>query len=236
MLQSSLTDSWSFFKNNVVTISVIILPIIVPIEIFSSLYQYFFISEDSAYIEQLIPSIISIFAYPIYAVALVLYIASVVFGEKVEPHILWQLGIKFWWKYLVLSTFIGLIVIFGLFLLVIPGVIFAARYAFAEFDLLLNQSNPLDAMKNSWDSTKEYMWVILCGYIIITIALYVPYYLIDFLFDEASISFLVLNTLFNMAYSVLAALYTIFAFRVYELARSKNNQPPENTTSQDNTF
>lgn len=233
MLQQSLTDSWSFFKSNVAALSVIILTIIVPIEIFVSLYEYFFVSEDGTYTEQLVPVIIGTLVYPIYAVAVVLYIASIISGEKIEPLTLLQLGIKFWWKYLVLSTFIGLIVIFGLILLVIPGVIFSARYAFAEFDLLLNQSRPLDAMKHSWDSTKEYVWVILGGYTVITVALYVPFYLVAALFDESSISFKVLDTVTNMAYPILGAMYTIFAFRVYELAGMQGKQSPSSKTLQD---
>jgi len=224
MLKKSLTDSWSFFKIHAVAISIIILPIVAPIDILTALYQYFFTSEEFLFSEQVIPMAISFIAYPIYTVGVIFYIASVISGENIDTKTLWKLGAKFWLPYIILSILVGVVVIFGFILLVIPGVIFTIRYAFSEFDLLLNQSKPLDAMRNSWDITKEYMWVILGGYVVITIALYVPYYLVASLFDESSISYWVLDTVSNIAYSVLGVLYTIFAFRVYEHAKMQHNQ------------
>ncbi len=224
MLKKSLTDSWSFFKIHAVAISIIILPIVAPIDILTALYQYFFTSEEFLFSEQVIPMAISFIAYPIYTVGVIFYIASVISGENIGTKTLWKLGAKFWLPYIILSILVGVVVIFGFILLVIPGVIFTIRYAFSEFDLLLNQSKPLDAMRNSWDITKEYMWVILGGYVVITIALYVPYYLVASLFVESSISYWVLDTVLNIAYSVLGVLYTIFAFRVYEHAKMQHNQ------------
>ena len=224
MLKKSLTDSWSFFKIHAVAISIIILPIVAPIDILTALYQYFFTSEEFLFSEQVIPMAISFIAYPIYTVGVIFYIASVISGENIGTKNLWKLGAKFWLPYIILSILVGVVVIFGFILLVIPGVIFTIRYAFSEFDLLLNQSKPLDAMRNSWDITKEYMWVILGGYVVITIALYVPYYLVASLFVESSISYWVLDTVSNIAYSVLGVLYTIFAFRVYEHAKMQHNQ------------
>jgi uncharacterized protein UPF0259 len=112
----------------------------------------------------------------------------------------------------------------GFILLIIPGVIFTIRYSFSEFELLLNQSKPLDAMRNSWDTTKDYMWIIFGGYAVITIVLFVPYYLVESLFDESSIFYWVIYTLSNITYSVLSVLYTIFAFRIYEFSRLQHNQ------------
>jgi len=224
MLNKFLMDSWSFFKIHVLAISIIILPIVVPIETLTALYQYFLGSEEFVLSERLIPMVIGFVAYPIYAVGVVFYIASVISGETIDTKTSWRLGIKFWVPYVVMSIFVGVVITFGLFLLVIPGIIFAIRYAFSEFELLLNQNKPLDAMRNSWDVSKDYMWVILGGYIIITFALYAPYYLLAWLIDEASVAYWVLVTIFNIIYSVVAALYTIFAFRVYEFAKSQHNQ------------
>lgn len=220
MLKKSLMDSWSFFKNHAPAISIIILPIVVPIDILTSLYQYSLASKEFVFFEQIIPTLIGFVAYPIYGVGVVFYIASVISGESIDTKTSWMLGAKFWFPYIVLNVFIGVAVMFGLILLIIPGVIFVVRYAFSEFELLLYQSKPLEAMKNSWNITKDYMWVILGGYVVITLVLYVPYYLIASLFDEAGVSYWVLDTASNIIYSVLGTLYTIFSFRVYAFAKS----------------
>jgi hypothetical protein len=230
MLKKSLTDSWSFFKNHAVALSIIILPIVTPVDIFIALYQYFFTSEEFFLYEQIVPMAIGFIAYPIYSVSVVFYIASIISGGSFDTKTLWKLGVKFWLPYTILSILIVVAMVCGFILLIIPGIIFLGRYAFSEFDLLLNQSKPLEAMKNSWKATKEYIWVILGGYAVITMALYVPYYLIASLFDESNIFYWVLDTVLNIVYSVFGVLYTIFAFRVYDSANSLNNQPPIQNT------
>lgn len=221
MLKKLLTDSWTFFVNHIVAISMIVLPIVAPIDILDTLYQYFLDSEEFVLSEQIIPMAIQIIAYPIYAVGVIFYIVTTISGETLDTKSLWALGVKYWQPYLVLSIFYGLAVVFGFMLLIIPGIIFSIRLAFSEFDLLLNQSKPLDAMRNSWDATKEYTWLILGGFVVITLALYVPYSLIASILDESNIFDLVLSTTIDIIYSVLGTLYTIFAYRVYEFAKQK---------------
>jgi len=224
MLKQSLSDSWSFFKNHIVAISIIILPIVVPVDIFAAIYQYFLAGDEFVLTEQLLPMVVGLIAYPIYSVGVVFYIASIISGEHLDTKSLWKLGAQFWLPYIILTILVTMAVILGFILLVIPGLILASRYAFSEFDLLFNQSRPLDAMRSSWNSTKEYMWVILGGYAVITLCLYAPYYAVASLFDESSVSYLALNTLSNIAYSVLWALYTIFAFRVYAFSKLQSSQ------------
>lgn len=225
MLKKSLLDSWSFFKNHIVSISLIILPIVAPVDILIAIYDYYFTSEEYLWSEQVIPMIIGFTVYPIYTVGIVFYIASAVSGDYLGTKTLWKLGVKFWLPYILMSIFIGIAVMFGFILLIIPGIIFAIRYAFSEFDLLLNQSKPLDAMSNSWNSTKEYMWVIFGGYAVISIVLFAPYFLVISLFDESSISYWILETALNIIYTVPSVMYTIFAYRVYEIAKMQHNQP-----------
>jgi hypothetical protein len=224
MLKQSLTDSWSFFKIHFVTLSIIILPIVIPLEILRVVYQYFFASKELVLAETLITMAIGFIAYSIYMVGVIFYMVSIKSGESFDTKSLWRLGVKYWLPYIIVSILIAVAVVFGLLLFVIPGIIFAARYAFSSFDLLLNQSKPLDAMKNSWDGTKGYVWIIIGGYVVITIALYVPYYLVTSLFDEPSISYWVLDEILNIVYSVLSVLYTIFAFRVYKYSKLQHNK------------
>ena len=111
-----LSDSWSFFKVHAVAISLIILPFIVPVEIFNALYMHVFTDGE----EQIIPMAINFIVYPIYTIAVIFYIASFVSGETVGPKALWQLGVKWWFPYITLSVLVGLGTLAGLVLLVIP--------------------------------------------------------------------------------------------------------------------
>lgn len=231
MLINLLKDSWSFFKKNVISISLIVLPITAPLYIFTALSEYYFVTEESEFSVYILFTILDIAIYPLYSIGVVYYIASVISGQNINIKKLWRLGVKFWLSYLIMSILVGVCVIFGFVLLIIPGIIIAVRYAFTEFDLLLNQSKPLDAMGNSWHATKEYMWVILGGYVIITTALYVPLYLVSSLIDESNLFCWALNTLLSIVYTVFDFLYTIFAFRVYDIAVLQNNQSLSSETA-----
>jgi hypothetical protein len=217
MLEKSLVDSLSFFRHHFLSISFIILPIVIPLYTLIGLYQHFLISEQYILSEQILPMTVSLAAYPLYTVAVIFYIASVISGKSSTTQAFWKLGIKFWLPYMILHFLVSGMIMFGLIFLIVPGVILAVRCAFAKFDLLLNQSRPLDAIKNSWDSTKAYAWILLGGYMIITIVLYVPYYLFASLAGESIIVYRVLD----VVYSVVDVLYIIFAFRVYEFSKSQ---------------
>lgn len=219
MIAKSLMDSWLFFKIHILSISMIILPISIPIEIIEALNNYFIVSDESNFYEQLIPLVTSFVTYPIYAVALVFYISSNVYDVNCEVKTLWKLGFKYWIPYAIYTVLCYAIIIAGLFLLIIPGFIFAARYAFAEFDLLLNESKPIASLRNSWALTKKYVWEILGGYAFITFILYAVLYFTSFLFDEEGMAFLLFDAVSNIVFSVFLSLYTIYAFRIYEYAK-----------------
>ncbi|MBI1424801.1 MAG: hypothetical protein GC149_15250 [Gammaproteobacteria bacterium] len=219
MLKQFLTDTWYFFKNHLVAISMIVLPIVIPVEILSTIYRQNYTGEEFVLAEQLPPLLLGFVVYPIYTAGIVFYLHSVIVGKGLNAQSAWLLGVRFWFPYVLLSMMMGAAIIFGIFLFILPGIFFAIRFAFAEFDLLLNRTSPADAMKNSWALTKDYMWVILGGYVIITLILFTPYYVIAKLLDPTNAYSPLLDTTANIVYAVLEVSYMIFAFRIYDHAR-----------------
>jgi len=124
----------------------------------------------------------------------------------------------FWLPYLIMSIVMGLATLLGFVFLIIPGIIIAVRYAFAAFDLLLNQSKPFDALGNSWHATKDHFWTLLWGYLIITLAMYVPLFIISSLFGEATASSQIFTSVANVFFALIGTIYTIFSYRVYDQA------------------
>jgi len=224
MLEKLLKDSWSFFRNHIVALSMIILPIAIPVSIFSTIYGYFHSGKGALLTDQIIPLVVSSITYPVYTIAVIFYIASVVSGKYLATSALWRLGLQNWFPYILLSILVNTLVFFGFILLIIPGVIFAVRCAFAAFELLLNGKKPLDAIESSWHATRDYMWVILGGFIIITIVLYVPYILIFKLINPDGLFYWIWDAISGVVYSILDIMFIIFAFRIYDFIRSKQGQ------------
>lgn len=238
MVKKTLADTWSLFKDNVVPISLIVLPIAIPTTIFEVIFQNLFATDGSHFQNQLVPSLISTLVYPIYAVAVIFYIAAVVSGEKIGTSTLWRLGIKFWLPYTILSILFGLSVMAGFILLIVPGIILLIRWSFASFDLLLNQSKPYEALRNSWTATKSYVGMLLKGYLTLIVILYCPNVLLtrimEFWLGKASISFQVFDTTLNLVYEVLSVMFTIFTFYIYGLYRAQNQVHDECPLSEQN--
>lgn len=217
MLNTVLMDSWYFFKNHLFSIALIVFPIVIPLEILTSIYIYHFTNEDSGILELFLPLSISTLLYPIYSVAIVLYIASVVSGDPVSLKGLYAKGLNLWLPYLTITVLISIIVIGGFMLLIIPGIIFILRYSFAEFELVLAGKKPLNAMKSSWKSTSDHLSVLFFGYAIISFCIFTPSAIITSLLDESSIFSYILTAILNIIYAVLYTFYTIYAYRIYQL-------------------
>lgn len=238
MLNKLLLDSWRFFANHFRVLAIIVLAIVLPIEIFASGYEYFFLDPEPTTQQLLMLRIPSIIAAPIYSVAVVFYLASIVYNKPLGIAALWQLGLKFWLVYFILSLLIGIMAGFGLVLFILPGIFLLAKFAFAQFDLLLNGTNPIVALKNSWQQTTGYTLTLLGGYIVIAVMLFAVYLVFAsllqlFNFDATALqgqksAFLIIYELvLTVTYNLLELLLTIFAFRVYDLARNQS-QPRMN--------
>lgn len=54
----------------------------------------------------------------------------------------------------------GAIIIFGFFLLIIPGIIFAVKLSFVPYLVIDKGLDPVEAVKQSWEMTKGVSWTI----------------------------------------------------------------------------
>lgn len=260
--KSELLDSWNFFKNNLVAISSIVLPIIIPLEIGTAIYIHNFTSD---WYSILIPMLLGFLLYPVYIVGVMFFISSVINGDPIDRNEAWKSGIKYWTPFIGLTfllviasiivfmisiatafgffilfgaaTFSGLVLnmeaslsgmnslftimgslmsIFTLFVFLIGMVLIIRWGAFSGFDLLFNKSTPMDALKNSWKFTRNCIWRLLVGYIIIWIILISPSYFLFLLFDSSNILYEFIYIIVNLALSVFFILFIIFSFRVYD--------------------
>jgi hypothetical protein len=108
-------------------------------------------------------------------------------------------------------------------LFLVPGLIALGRFAFADFDLLLNKHNPADAMRTSWEATRPYFWLILSGYLVIFAAVIAPYFFLVFVLEDLIKDLGIFEVVLDTLYAVLSTLLTIFRFRVYDLAKQRRN-------------
>lgn len=235
MLNKLLLDSWRFFTAHLRILAIIILPIVVPVEIFAAFYEFRNLPVDAPLGDVLLLRIPSMIAAPIYSIAVVFYIASVIQEKPLSLTAMWQLGLRYWLLYFILTLLIGMLAGLGLLIFILPGIFLLAKFAFAQFELLLNGQNPLDALKQSWQGTTGYTLTLLAGYLVIA-TLFLGIYLLaglligalypDYqsLLEQKSAVPIVFSLILTVVFSVLETLFTIFAFRVYDYARRQASQ------------
>lgn len=223
VLQGLLMDSLRFFRNHLVSILLIVVPVVFPIELFRASYAKSFLGPEAGFTSELPMLALGLLAYPIYAGGVIFFIASEVSGTRLKARTCWLLGLKFWWPFLLLSILLGVATALGFLLLVVPGLIALARFSFAEFDLLLNGKSPAEAMRQSWDETGPYFRLILGGFLVIFAAFYVPYFGLVFVLEDLKVELGIFETVLDTLYAVLGSLFTVFRFRVYYLANERRS-------------
>ena len=224
MITELLSQSWGFFKIHFNEIVAIIFPFVIPVEVFVALYEYFVLTEHSSFLDRLVPYAAPFLVYPVFEIALIFYVASVITDKPISISSALRLGIRFWIPYIVLTILIILVVGLGIVLLIIPGIYFVLKLLFASFELLLKGKKPIESLESSWERTKGYVGKLLGGGLIIFGIFYIPYWILGSLFDSKTTAYLLFYTMGNILASLMGAVFIIFVFRVYWLAGEQHNK------------
>lgn len=78
---------------------------------------------------------------------------STTFGDLWAPHP--------FWKYVGASILVGIIVVIGLILLIVPGIIWGLRYMFVPYLVMERKLTPFEALKESARITYGHKWQLL---------------------------------------------------------------------------
>lgn len=191
----------------------------VPQEIATVIYSNLYLTDDSHFLLYVPPILLELALYPIYTAGLIFYIASVITDKKIDVKTSLLLGIKNWGQLLTLIIILDLLVTVGLLLLIVPGIYLAVRYFFSEIELLLNNQRPIKAMEQSWALSKAHFSTIFRGLIVITAILLTPYIFLYLAIGEYLKESHLVGSAVDLVYGVLGSLYTIFAFRMYQVVR-----------------
>ncbi|MGL6312424.1 hypothetical protein [Vibrio sp. WXL103] len=162
----------------------------------------------------------------IYLMAqLIKLLASLVSGQSIEPSV--SLGL--WFRLFVTYTILGIAVVSGLFVFIIPGIYLAARYAFADFEVVLNNQRPLAALEESWADSKESTAILMLLTGLIWGSQLVISYVCQLFGALSPILYLMTASLTEVTDSIAIILTCIAYFRVYVACAPSNHSNPAKT-------
>ena len=125
----------------------------------------------------LVPLVLLAIGYGIFISGPIGYSVSWVFlkavrREKIEVKDMFSVFERNYWNAVIASLVTTIIVVIGLFMLIVPGIIFACRLAFVPYLVIDEKMEAMEALKASWAMTKGHGWtVFLMGLLAILIVI-----------------------------------------------------------------
>lgn len=151
---------------------------------------------------------------------LVVLVVSIIAGYRLLEAMLEQSGLlssgveRRYWPFVGQAIVMGLAISLGFVLLIIPGLIVAARWSIAQALLVGRGENVFDAMRASWEATSGHTVTIILAALVLFIVFAVIVGLGMFVFGETTLIGILLSQAGGTAMSVLS-----FAFATYLLGR-----------------
>jgi len=122
-------------------------------------------------------------------------------AEKIEIKDMFAVFQKNFWNAVGANVVVGIIIGFGLLMLIVPGIIFACRLAFVPYLVIDREMELTEALSTSWDMTKGYGWhIFFMGFI----AFWVVILGLLFFFFGVIISSIWINAAFAAMYQAVA--------------------------------
>ena len=166
-----LSAAFNLYKANAASLILIVAIVVVPLTFISSLFSgVVFRGTTNAHdvvIDRsfgfivaggLITALISVIIYAVLQAAILRAAAQATIGDPVDPQESYRFGFKRLGSVILVSVLVGLAVIGGLILLVIPGLIFLFFLSVSVPVLIVENRRGTDAMSRSWNLVKGHFW------------------------------------------------------------------------------
>lgn len=220
MLKTLLWDSLRFFGNNYISLVIITLPMFAFIEAFDVWYAgYTGFDQTKLTAQIVIPILVGMVIYPIYTASIIIYMDAVINEKSISVLASWNAAIVRWLPMFSLYIIYGVVVLLGMLAFILPGLVFMVRFCFAEFNLLLNEQAPIPAMNASRQQTKDVFWLLLAGFVVITVVIHGLYFGALLFSRTLGMANPLFDSLLNILLAVLYLFYSVFSYRVYHFVQ-----------------
>lgn len=210
-----LRDSFYFFRINLWAIMRLCLPLVV-VEALARELVARVSGPDTTVMYDVA---VGLLFYPLYTAALILFLDARTDGYEPQGRHLLGKALHLWPRFALMAAISTLLIMFGMWLFVLPGLYLMIKLSFSEYLLVLRNISPLQAMRESFDMTKGKFWPIL--FILMTIM--IPLWLLDGLSAMAwtDTQPTPLRLLIDSINSFLQLLPSVVLFRLFMLMGNK---------------
>ncbi len=216
-----LSDSISFFIKHIG----ILLSIYIVVGVVSVLYGYLIGDPSNIEPTELEPTLKSLGALAIFLIVMVplnicYYIATikVISAPETTFNDAYRFSFMMFLPYFIVSFLVGIVIMLGFILFIIPGIIFAIWYSFSVFIVLFENKTGLNAMKQSREYVRGRIGPIFSRFLIVGIIWMIFLVVSNFALGASgmetdSIFAIIANTLISF---IVGIIYLIFSYKMYE--------------------
>jgi hypothetical protein len=159
----SYSKGWTLIFTTFVELLVITLVLGV-IQIPAQTLQYN-ISGDNDFNPAMVPIVLFSIAYAVFIAGPISMSAKWAFlkavrREKIEIKDMFSVFERNYWNAVIAGVVMGIIIVIGFIMLIVPGIIFACRLAFVPYLIIDEKMEAMEALKASWAMTKGHGWTI----------------------------------------------------------------------------
>ncbi len=212
-----INDAITFFKNNIGSLALLVLPYAV----LNELAMLFYIKGQNVN-EQLISILLlELLLFPILRTGVILFCAARVSGHSRSVWQCYSYSVQFWPRMLLLTVFVMASTTAGLFLFFIPGIFLLIRFSLSEMFCILGNNSLLRSINLSFVATgSPWGWLILKGLLILFPIITGITLLTSNVIVALDIP--LLTPMLTLLLSVLRCLYIIFMYRIYTAWQQQN--------------
>jgi uncharacterized protein YybS (DUF2232 family) len=173
-----LSEAFRIYKENAAKLMVIVAVVVVPLSFVSALLGRLLgepeahrvkILGQPATIEYsrslgvtlaavIIAAAIGVIIWAILQAAMLRGAAQATIGDAVDVEASYRWGLRRFGSVLLLAILVGIVVVVGLILLVIPGIIFLVFLSVSEPALIVENRRGTEAMSRSWNLVRGHFW------------------------------------------------------------------------------
>jgi hypothetical protein len=217
-----LTQAWNIFSKRAVTLwGIMLIPfayLFVVALLWGASAAVFNLAFESVASLILMDAGLIIFAI-LFLWAQVSLIHAIV-NEKLGIKEAYDKGRSMFWDYIVLSVFMGFVVLGGFIIFVIPGILLSIYFGFSVFILVSDGDKETTALLKSYEYVRENWWNVFWRIAFIVLIFLIPTWLIEGFFMALGMGENIAKVWINVLSMFFAPLATIYSYQIYKNLKS----------------
>lgn len=214
-VQQVLVDAWYFYTANIRYILYLCIPFVFAEALLAEGLIAATTPENAEEQGGLFGSMaVALAIYPLYTAILIQFLHARSKGELIDRRRIITRALSLWPSLLLLVVMEFILFFLGFMLFVLPGIWVAVRMAFAEFRLVENDEQPVDALRQSFALTERDFWLVLLVMLIPEVLIMLVKLAMPGVIQMLGNLF-ILHVLWHMAAVMLQMFPLIAVYRVY---------------------